>query len=60
MTSGRQIQTRLVFEENTLWGQLAPEARSQAVQLFAQLLKEILQAERKEIRHEREDHRFAS
>jgi hypothetical protein len=54
MTPGRQVQMRLAFEENTLWEQLAPEARSESVQLLAQLLKEVLQAERKEkeIRHE--------
>lgn len=62
MRPGRQVQMRLTLAENTLWQQMASEARSQCVQLFAQLLREVLQAERKEreIRHEREDHRLPS
>ena len=44
---------RLAFGENSLWNELSPEVRNQCVQLFAQLLREILQAEKeKEIRHE--------
>jgi hypothetical protein len=54
MRPDRQVQMRLALEENTLWQQMAPETKSQCVQLFAQLLREVLQAERKEkeIRHE--------
>lgn len=54
MRPDRQVQMRLALEENTLWQQMAPEMKSQCVQLFAQLLREVLQAERrgKEIRHE--------
>lgn len=62
MTPGKQIQMRLTFEEKTLWDQIAAEARSVSVQLLAQLLKEVLQAERreKEVCHEREDHSLSS
>jgi hypothetical protein len=52
----RQVQMHLTFKENTLWEQeLSPEAKTQLVELLAQLLREVLQAERteKEIRHER-------
>ena len=58
MTPVKQVQMRLSFEENTLWDQLAVEARSESVQLLAELLREVLQAERKEreICHERKDH----
>lgn len=54
MRPDRQVQMRLSLEENTLWQQMAAEAKSQCVQLFAQLLREVLQAERKEkeVRHE--------
>lgn len=53
MTPDKQAQMRLTFE-NTLWDQIAAEARSALVPLLAQLLREVLQAERKkkEIRHE--------
>lgn len=54
MTLGRKAQMPLAFGENNLWNELSPEVRNQCVQLFAQLLREILQAERKgkEICHE--------
>jgi len=54
MTPSKQVQMRLAFEENTLWDQMAAEARSESVQLLAQLLREVLQAEckEKEICHE--------
>lgn len=55
MRPGRQIQMRLVLEENPLWQRLPAETRAQCVQIFVQLLREVLQAERREeeIHHER-------